>query len=287
MKFPFRRRNKSAPNKKEIEKIKKIFGEPPVKVETFNLQVGMKFPEIYKELHGRVSGETSNEVQEFYKDLTDTGVLKKIADTNRMFGGNRIKYDSHEVVTANGQYAIIQKNRVTSYTGSIRKSESEHYIAGINDEQQYFIHQISSLHRPLDIESVLKHINRAEEGFTERLQGDILLKFVPYKDTPHFYTLGENRLPYAREKHPVTAYINPAHRTAEPDQEFTIELGRHTLLVKNRAKREETETGVYVVVESDLIEIMHPEHKKTVREIPEGHFAVLANQLGRPNNKFD
>lgn len=277
----------------QIENLKRIerfeYVEPQKAKKEFKLKVGMKYPEIYQELHNNVSGETSEEIQVFYTDMSELQAKNRIVQINRMFGDGKVGYDSHKVILSDNNYAIIEKNSVTTSGGSVRKRKPEYYIAGINDEDMYFVHPVANWRGQLSIKNILDYINRTDEGFTERLQGDILLQFKPYKVGSNRIELGKRRRIYGFEDDElIAAYPNPTNRTAPPSDDLTIELGRHTLLVKNTAKTYTTNDGTYVVVESDSIEIMHPEHKKTVREIPKGHYAILANQRGRREpQRFD
>ncbi len=246
----------------------------------FGLRKGMRYKEIYKELHYRVSGETTEEVMEFFRDDTDIETKNTMHDMNKIFGKDSIIHSPLEVINDNGKFAIILKSTLStlgSGTKSISRSNERKYISGINDEGEYFIHSLFNYHGGSgSIDDVLDWINRKDEGFSERLQGDILLKFVPYSDVgnDNKYLIGN-----PDESHDYVL-VHPNHRT-EHQSQLTIELGRHILLIRNIIHQSSVGGGRYFVIESDRIEIVHPEHKKTIREIPEGHFAVIANQKGR------
>jgi len=242
----------------------------------FGLKKGMKYKEIYNELHYRISGETRGEVIEFFRDDTDIRTRNTMDEMNRIFGKDSIIHSPLEVINDNGKFAIILKSTLSTVRKSICRTDEKKYISGINDEGEYFVHGLYGYHGDDSIDNILDWINRKDEGFTERLQGDILLKFIPYSDIDNNdrYLIGMPDLDHDYVE------VHPSNRTKRQSQ-LTIELGRHILLVRNMAHDCSVGRGRYIIIESDIIEIVHPEHKKTVREIPDNNFAVIANQRGR------
>jgi hypothetical protein len=265
------------------------------KPDKFNLVKGMTYNEIYNELHCHVSGETTQELVTFFNDETSKSTKKTIEKMQEIFGDS-VSYSSHEVIDNDEKYAVILKSTYESTGNTVIRKKAIKYISGINDEELYFVHPINQYDGDDDVKQMLNWINRMDEGFTERLQGDILLKFIPYPEEEKIHQLGELT---ATEYNYTKGYsetktknkgvlVNKKHRITKPKDKLTIELGRHILLVRNTAVDVQTNNGTYVVVESDMIQIMHPEHKMTTRTIPEGHYALLANQRGRSQpQKFD
>lgn len=119
----------------------------------FELRKGMVDEYIYQRIMGKVSGEGSRQVQEFYypKDLT----LKNKPNP------------LHEIIMANQEYAVIRK-----YPSIFGRGGD--FLTGINDEGLYFLHDLEIKYGE-ELEDILKRVNMLESGF-QRIQGDILMK---------------------------------------------------------------------------------------------------------------
>lgn len=157
----------------------------------FNLHKGMRGNEVLSELHGKVSGET----RELYQTFSNPGPHHVMKED-----------PLHRVIDDDGKYAIIEKIHTTTkimhtekpyqnpfdpsvaYPASDVKYKStstdrSYFLCGINDEGTYFVHpmdtdSIKHYWKTGSISSTLDVINKVEEGFL-RLQGDVLMKFIP------------------------------------------------------------------------------------------------------------
>lgn len=63
----------------------------------FNLKAGMKGEELLKELRGRISGESRQQIQTFFQAHTPL---------------QEVPLPSHEVVLADDEYAVIDKRMI-------------------------------------------------------------------------------------------------------------------------------------------------------------------------------
>lgn len=126
----------------------------------FELKVGMKDSEIYDLIKGKVSGEGSDQIQQFYYP-------KNIDSKDKPVG-------LHNVLMANQEYAVIQKKQ------SIFEEEKL-YLSGISDEDTYFVHEIPQKLKEEQLDEIIKTVNREDIGY-ERIQGDVLIKFVKVTD---------------------------------------------------------------------------------------------------------
>lgn len=126
------------------------------------LKEGMTDNEIYSILHNKVAGEDSEQIQEFWYPKGHEKEEVNVPDTIL------------KVIKHSDGYSIIRKD--WSIMG-----QTFYYLAGINDEGMYFVHQIPSDIdvEKLTIQSILSYVNHEEEGF-ERVQGDVLCKFIRY-----------------------------------------------------------------------------------------------------------
>jgi hypothetical protein len=137
----------------------------------FNLTLGMKNEQLWAELRGRISGETAQQTQLiFKKDAVEDIPLPLV---------EMIKLD--EIREA----AIIRKNDVQKDSLGGLQIIPHYFIVGVNDEGAYYAHEMTEIGWPslLDVESpslerLLMWMNRADQGFTRRIQGDVLAQIV-------------------------------------------------------------------------------------------------------------
>lgn len=256
--------------------------EAPQKPISCELKLGMRRREIYNILHDRVSGETTQEVVNFFTYGIEDSAQQHIDFIKKHIP--EFKKDDLEVISSNNECAIIKKDVITAWRNSLNTA-SDYYICGINDEGDYFVHPLHNAPVKTTVEEVLDWINRKDQGFTERLQGDIVMQFVSYDKTDKDqYTMegiwNESQIFNVRNK----------DRAVKSTDIHT--LGRHRIVVNGFVNTitKYKEPDTYTLVEADEIAVVHPEHKVTKRTIPENHFVILANQRGRkrdPEYHFD
>lgn len=229
----------------------------------FNLREGMKDKELWNELHKvGISGETTQEVQVFKEPEL-----------------YHLKYENiplHNVVMDNSRYAIIGKSYVyEDYFGGLNETW-KYYLAGINDEHKYFIRPIDGFHtdnHPVQIQDVVDWVNRVDEGFVKRIQGDILVKYV---DEDKIILPKDDDL--ARYQH-ITHFARYKKNTYQYVREQPIELGNHKLFFDGQVYigRDTSE----IIIKAESVMIKHREHQFVNETIPVGQCAVLAPQRGR------
>lgn len=252
----------------------------------------MTYDELVAELHNKVSGETSQELVEFFHR------------------DNTTQRKSHDIIMDDGEYALILSYQYNE--GLVGEQYTKAYwIAGINDEQRYFVHRLEGIpeSKLRHIQDIVSWMNRTDEGFVKRLQGDILIRFIA---NSQIWIDGKGRpsgqltgvMPDGRT---VWHGVNPEgwfiydgsfttgriikrehfHTAGEVhvDGAFSqIKLGNHTVSTNRHIIVLNDE---YLVVGGDRRQqgvnllIQHPEHTFEKLEIPAGHLAVLTGQRGR------
>lgn len=244
----------------------------------FNLKKGMKDDVLLKALQGKISGETRQEIQQFMSRSMEDETI-------------------HEILLIEDKYAIVLKRerkdilipslplqkketsntptRVFSpalpmiskeETHTIEKTESinEYYLAGINDEGYYFLHPLEGFethfmphNRFPTMKEVLAWVNREDEGYFGRIQGDMVYK-----------------------------YAHRGERLSGTSRQFCkVVLGRHTISADQIIFNARTKT---VIVDNDQSDgassqtvIYHPEHGVKTIDIPRHHQLVITGQRGR------
>jgi hypothetical protein len=162
-------------------------------------------------------------------------------------------------MAADDQYALVRKDQ-------------HRFLAGINDEGRYFLHEFDPNQGAptANLEDLVLWMNRAGEGFTKRVQGDVLLQFVQPQP---FFNQGNPRgspIPL-RLGNQVFQFIDYQLTPSE------LRLGNHRLTSDGR----QAMIGTYVVISATEFVLQHPQHGIVTERIPKGHFAVLAPQMGR------
>lgn len=229
----------------------------------FNLRAGMKDNELWKELSRiGISGETSQEVQLFKEPEL-----------------YHLKYENiplHNVIMDNARYAIIGKSYVyEDYFGGLNETW-KYFLAGINDEHKYFIRPIEGFEatrHPVTIQDVVDWVNRVDEGFIKRIQGDILIKY----DKDDKVRLPDNG-DIERYQH-ITHHAVYKNKVYQLVREQPIELGNHKLFCDGHVYigRNSPE----ILIDAESIMIKHSEHQFVNETIPLGQCAILAPQRGR------
>jgi hypothetical protein len=271
----------------------------------FGLKEGMEKKEIVQEMWGRTSGESRGQVLQVLKPREERMLGAKIKQcTIDMFAeyvilrknwafGRRLK-----VHKANAEYALIQElkshsrlrardMKVTAKT----VSSDDYYLAGISDdEEKYFLHKLETTQTrqmamavsnyEMDLKVLVDFIDRKEEGFERRVQGDLLLKFVEIKEEKQTTLDGKDEidflfyvLPDGSRKIMLGFHVNNWSR---------LTIGRHRLLTNGERVYVSWPHHDYRVFGGQSITITHPEHKMVQVKIPQNHLAIIGVQRG-PN----
>lgn len=176
------------------------------------------------------------------------------------------------------------------------KATSRLFLAGINDENRYFLRPLDALpDEKLDgsIELIIDWVNRADQGF-RRLQGDLLIKFYPYEGNKSKIdgcaTSARYRVPSIvdmpnlakNERGEVWSDSTNLSSRLSPSQ---FNLGDH-LITAHGGKAFVVPSFASavpepVIAEGSSITLEHPEHKTVDEQIPQGHYAVITSQRGR------
>jgi hypothetical protein len=132
----------------------------------FAIKKGMSDEILWNEIDKiGVSGESKQEVVSFKKPEKEHVQLRN--------------QPLHNVIMSNEQYAIIRKIHTTTDSLGGVTDKYLYYLCGINDEDQYFIRPLIKVPKTVrTIDEIVDWVNRKEQGFTDRLQGDVVFKFV-------------------------------------------------------------------------------------------------------------
>jgi len=254
----------------------------------FKLRVGMRDLDVLRELKGKVSGETKQET------------VKLLAPS---VGSEMAHF---EILQATEEYAILRK-----WIGEPKPFVEEYYLSGISDEGKYFMRQLSAeaITKPMD--ELLQWINRNDELFAIRIQGDVLLQFRSCGNrrinTPiigswsplstrldeELRLLENNANFQARARIPFPVVLNQGLIRAEynlPSYNLTSFDLREHHIEANLGNHHVTVNGwlfinlPYVVLDGDSFTMQHFEHGLKTIEVPKGHYAILASQRGRTLN---
>ena len=279
----------------------------PVKNAEFKLFKGMTGKEIYNEMHLHTSGETRQEVQTYLKNEAkmDNSLEKAQKILHRNLKQEQLVVVDFDIID-DKPYALVAQNFVKKISDSQNKESfrirytQRMFVAGINDEGYYFIHPLDTYWRfketglqgapianyeidtdanPRDdnLRTLVDWMNRTYDGFTGRLQGDVLYKMVPMEPTVSKLFHHINLSIFDKE-HSVSISSKSS---------FVVEdLGRHKVHCIGTISNEKItnnghEIARYWIVEADKIVLTHPEHKTREIEIPAGHLMVIAAQDGR------
>ena len=253
----------------------------------FNLRRDMSPEAILRELHGRTSGETAQELQ-YFMGKTES----KQFDT-----------PSHQVMVKEGYYALFVKRLVSTDAFGNDSIAIEYYLAGINDEGKYFVHTLGDVAknfgRPPTMAGLLNWVNRDSDGAGwKRIQGDVLMCFRSYESESMEMTIQQmNASTNLRVfEFPGTKYGLSLYST----RGLALKLGRHILTTDGRIELEhhiledtdrKVDESLYfskvdtrapvVAVLGNVFTLIHPEHAPISVEIPHNKFALLTGQRGR------
>jgi len=282
----------------------------------FGLTEGMSKERILDEFKiVGVSGETQSQVYEFLhpREQSLAGKSKAVwrwmmsqesVSLNEkgrvdsfLHGRPKLKsvFDRHlNVVRSNDDYAILREDR-PQYDRNLSRFafRTNYYLSGkSDDEEKYFLHGLQDgdvLDRVLkmidhnifypgdSMREFVDYIDRKDEGYQKRLQGNLLVATVPYEKHA-----GKNRLDTTPIYHPyVTFKFGGRQFSFDEHHKLTgdaLVLGRHTIRSSAigaiyRGLRFTAVTGPYVSVR-------HPQHHHTMMDIPHGELALIAMQRG-------
>lgn len=264
-------------------------GKPPIS--EFKIKADMVNEEILSELRRLgISGETRQEVTTFME------YKKPINDT-----------PTHKVVMVDSEYAVLAKSEVyRDIFGQINIIWS-YYWAGINDEGTYFIRPLANIKHEFAtrIDKIIAWANRVDEGFTKRLQGDVLIKFVKknrhekdaaieaidlsqtqqqfrhQKTNPFFFRpQPENLVTRLRtiSRTPDNLNIEVEGKIFRRVALNSVQLGNHKLFYEGLVYQA---NDGYFAIDAEYLVLKHHEHQIVEQKIPEGHYAILAPQQGR------
>ena len=230
----------------------------------FNIRKDMSNMELYNELHGRISGETQGQAQVTLQSIQNGETDVFINPTNE-----------YSLVRVTATTQDLMNNPVLSY---------RYFLMGVNDEGLYFTHELNAndVWRCKTFDELIMWVNRADEGFSHRIQGDILVQFVkPLKrdlDSEHnkfeVILLNGNCVDYWEkmdpERYTQRGYVGNM-------------FGNHKIISNNIyfSSRD------YRLVQDKELILEHPQHGITKMGIPEGFSALLATQRGRSGQSID
>jgi hypothetical protein len=228
----------------------------------FSLEVGMNDERIWEELYKiGISGETTEEVKVFKEPY-----LYHKTDQN---------IPLHNVIMSNKKYAIIGKSYI--YEDQFRGMHKEwtYYLCGINDEHKYFIRPIAgfeSKYNHATIQEVVDWVNREDEFFIKRVQGDILIKYIDMENIvgnrEHVNSMFIEDL-IGDDKRYFFMQVN-----SNP-----INLGNHKLFCDGTVYT--CRELPFLILRGESFMLKHREHSFVNEEISKGKMVVLAPQRGR------
>lgn len=255
----------------------------------FRLKKGMKDNVLLVELRGKTSGETQQEIQQFMtksEDLSPTHEVLLVEDQYAIILKRELK---HRIIqptqtpqptqTIDTSYEQILKPHAPIQTKEIiveetkeqeptheEKLTNRYFLAGINDEGYYFIHRLDGFEEQFlvtnrfpTMKQVLAWVNREDQGYFGRIQGDMVYKYM---------------------------HVNERHQRTS--NEFCkVVLGRHMITSDQIAFDNTTKTILVwhndnngTGARADAV-ISHPEHGVKTIEIPRNHQLVITGQRGR------
>lgn len=262
----------------------------------FSLKEGMSDDVLWAELDRvGISGETRQEViffkkpESFHQQIDDIPL--------------------HNVLMSNREYAVLRKSYVyVDIFGSVNESWT-YYWSGINDEGKYFIRPIKEFpwtEKP-KLEEIADWVDRKDDGFERRVQGDVLIKFIHKSDFEEFevdkpqrqrgfFTSPQSQRELLRQglfssfvgtPRPSTtntsinlmAKLKGSEIRFDRISDSPLKLGNHKLFVDGRVYA--SKQVPYVCVDADSLILQHQEHKTVEEKIPKEFVAILAAQRGR------
>lgn len=271
----------------------------------FGLKEGMDKKAIIAEMWGRTSGETRGQVLQVLMPREERKIGAKAKqftiDMLRQYVILRNRKNCAfgrwlSVIKANDKYALIQETKAHATLKTQRNggnhiiSSDDYYLAGISDdEEKYFLHKLKAegtrevARKTENLDALVDFVDRKNEGFERRIQGDLLLQFVPIKGTQRrqmmfngaWTTLGQYYILQDEIERPCRFYQVPP--TNIPLQ---LSIGRHVITVLGELAFQSRPARGYHVFGGQAITIAHPEHRTVHVKIPDDQLAVIGVQRG-------
>jgi hypothetical protein len=312
----------------------------------FNLKPEMKNQEFYNEVIGKISGETRQQVQQYLLSIYNIREPSLESDSITLMScpiyhmqKEREQEITHRVLAVDRvdgkDYALIEK--IYYYLEECRHCNKKHipvrfsidyFLMGINeddDDQKYFIHPlrlIPILVLKMELKEILEWVNRVDEGYEGRIQGDIIYQFakiqdhicdpkvscncqgkgcdyknIVFKDVlilwyiiPFLYDkdFGKNsELPrYVKIKNVEVVNLEKLRQ----ENLKRISIGNsHSISTDGYIARSSKlgPRNVFMIIGGSYVILEHPEHKTVTKDIPNGMALILTIQRGSVNNGLD
>lgn len=248
----------------------------------FNLKEGMIDEVIYDNLNGKIQGESTQQVQQFFfpRQLNNKDLPKPL----------------HVVTKSNDEFAVIKKN--SSFV-----SAQQYYLSGINDEGTYFVHELPSYENidQMTLDQILKDVNLKEYEF-ERIQGDLLVKFFSFDtiiNQERDYKIDRRKF-YEPKQKLIDIYPWVFNPNLDTHLQYGISGGftqffetykkklkifnNHVLSVKNGRIYEQAHHGQFAIM-GESFTLKHNQHQMKLVQIPRRHYAVITTQKSQPKNR--
>jgi len=222
-----------------------------VKRVKFSLRDGMTPEQLLSAVKGKISGETQQAALSFEESLTKENVSVTV------------KTDKVR------ETAVVRILTSTTDSLSLPTYIEETYLVGINDEGFYYVHELIDIPPTIKtIEELLSWVNRADQGFAERVQGDILLQFIRKPEIKDDY--GGKFISNLQIPNGISSDFYQVDGDAM--------LGNHKILTDGEVFRNYEN---FFIVIGETLTLQHPQHGIKTITIPKGTAALLAPQRGR------
>ena len=246
----------------------------------------MKGDDLLNELRGRTSGESRQELVQFFTKLVDP----------------EVPLPSHEVLLEDGEHALIVKRHIGRDGMNQLAINNAYFLSGVNDEGRYFMHPASYLFASnTSLEDVVTWLNKADEGYSERIQGDVLVQYLATAPIVRAIEVARSD-PNGRYGAPgINLELRNSRpqlgqQTVQPPSNIRFEdlvphteirLGNHVLTTTGSAFVDRYGARVLLIGLKDnksqafQFMLQHPDHGIKTVEVAEGHAVLLAGQRGR------
>ena len=289
----------------------------------YNLSRGMKTVQLLSELHGRTQGENQRERALLFAEWEKTPEVKVKGfwDSKECVNVEKKLPKAQVVLEYPGNYALLQEyhiadadivkgttqsvglpvypNRDTKTT-LVKKGEifTKFYLAGVNDEGLYFVRPLQGVPVQVlrSIDNLLIWLNKTDIGYTERVQGDICMRIMPYNT--HLAESKQNKqykknafgkithVSYRLPKNGNNKGFTDFYHLESPRLINNLNFGDHRIKINGPGHMAiPHKTSMFaiepLIVDAREFTMTHPEHGSRTIQVPEGGYAVLASQRGR------
>lgn len=303
----------------------------------YALSKGMKTQELLTELHGKTQGENQRERALMFADWEKEQEVI-VGSKHENINGydlkvNRTLPKAQVVMEYPGNYALILEYHIAD--NDIRKGTAagsalpvtdsmpvsdvlvkkgglvkKFYLAGINDEGLYFVRPLQGIpiSKIRDIDALIGWLNKSDAllwpsytgiyGYKDRVQGDILLMFVPYKsDGVQNKQFKKNMIgkvthvSYRLPKNGNNKGFTDWYHVSSSRLPKHLSFGDHVIDIAKNLNGHIAQphmTGFFAIEplvvdipDGGTFTMTHSEHGKKTIEVPKDHYAVLASQRGR------